>query len=196
MVRRGEFENLPLLSRGAVGGGVGCPSETKVRRGLRVVHGDKELAEKLGRNDLCPCGSGRRFAELLVVATADRDAATVDQPPRSSNIQAAVRSESKHPRPGRSRGVHVHEMPTREAADRPIGAPPIYGKIHPSSPPSLEGLFGQGLGLDAEAAASRLPPLDEEGLSRRPRLSLPVLVSRQEPHTEVQPKSEIQQTPQ
>jgi uncharacterized protein YecA (UPF0149 family) len=26
-----------------------------------LVHGDKELLEKLGRNDLCPCGSGRRF---------------------------------------------------------------------------------------------------------------------------------------
>jgi len=39
----------------------GFPSETQVRRGLRVVHGDKELREKLGRNDLCPCGSGRSF---------------------------------------------------------------------------------------------------------------------------------------
>ena len=39
----------------------GFPSETKVKRGLRVVHGDKELVEKLGRNDLCPCGSGKRF---------------------------------------------------------------------------------------------------------------------------------------
>jgi len=43
----------------------GFPSETKVKRGLRVVHGDKELIEKLGRNDLCPCLSGRRFQELL-----------------------------------------------------------------------------------------------------------------------------------
>jgi hypothetical protein len=25
------------------------------------VHGEKELTEKLGRRDLCPCGSGRRF---------------------------------------------------------------------------------------------------------------------------------------
>src|SRR5450755_2092438 len=39
----------------------GFPSETHVKRGLRVVHGDIELLEKLGRNDLCPCGSGRRF---------------------------------------------------------------------------------------------------------------------------------------
>ncbi len=39
----------------------GFPSETQVRKGPRVVHGNKELVEKLGRNDLCPCGSGRRF---------------------------------------------------------------------------------------------------------------------------------------
>nr|QIG99646.1 hypothetical protein G6P99_36905 [Bradyrhizobium sp. 6(2017)] len=41
------------------------PSETHVKRGRRVVHGDVELSEKLGRNDLCPCGSGRRFQGLL-----------------------------------------------------------------------------------------------------------------------------------
>jgi len=43
----------------------GYPSETQVERGDRIVHGDKELSEKLGRNDPCPCGSGRRFQELL-----------------------------------------------------------------------------------------------------------------------------------
>jgi len=43
----------------------GYPSETKVKRGARVVHGEKELVEKLGRNDLCPCGSGRYFQALL-----------------------------------------------------------------------------------------------------------------------------------
>lgn len=36
-----------------------------MKRGNRVVHGDKELLEKLGRNDPCPCGSGRSFQELL-----------------------------------------------------------------------------------------------------------------------------------
>jgi uncharacterized protein YecA (UPF0149 family) len=41
------------------------PSETKVKRGRRFVHGDVELVEKLGRNDLCPCGSGLRFQSLL-----------------------------------------------------------------------------------------------------------------------------------
>lgn len=39
----------------------GFPSETRVEKGWRVVHGTKELTEKLGRNDLCPCGSGRTF---------------------------------------------------------------------------------------------------------------------------------------
>jgi uncharacterized protein YecA (UPF0149 family) len=43
----------------------GFPSEKHVKRGLRIVHGDKELSEKLGRNDLCPCGSGRRFQKVL-----------------------------------------------------------------------------------------------------------------------------------
>jgi hypothetical protein len=36
-----------------------------VKRGLRIVHGDKELVEKLGSNDPCPCGSGRRFQGML-----------------------------------------------------------------------------------------------------------------------------------
>jgi uncharacterized protein YecA (UPF0149 family) len=39
----------------------GYPSETQVKRGIRIVHGDKLLEEKLGRNDPCPCGSGKRF---------------------------------------------------------------------------------------------------------------------------------------
>ena len=43
----------------------GFPSETRVGKGQRIVHGDKELVEKLGRRDQCPCGSGRRFQELL-----------------------------------------------------------------------------------------------------------------------------------
>jgi uncharacterized protein YecA (UPF0149 family) len=38
----------------------GFPSETRVKRGLRFVRGgEKELVEKLGRNDPCPCGSGK-----------------------------------------------------------------------------------------------------------------------------------------
>ena len=43
----------------------GFPSETRVKRGDRVVGGGKELSEKLGRNDPCPCGSSRLFQALL-----------------------------------------------------------------------------------------------------------------------------------
>ncbi len=43
----------------------GFPSQTQVKRGEQLVHGSKELEEKLGRNDVCPCGSGRRFQALL-----------------------------------------------------------------------------------------------------------------------------------
>ena len=35
----------------------GYPSETRVKRGVQIVHGEKQLEEKLGRNDPCPCGS-------------------------------------------------------------------------------------------------------------------------------------------
>ena len=43
----------------------GFPSEARVKRGDRIVHGTKELSEKLGRKDPCPCGSGRSFQTLL-----------------------------------------------------------------------------------------------------------------------------------
>ena len=43
----------------------GYASETRVERGARCVHGDKELLEKPGRKDPCPCGAGRRLQELL-----------------------------------------------------------------------------------------------------------------------------------
>jgi uncharacterized protein YecA (UPF0149 family) len=44
----------------------GFPSETQVKCGDRVVHGDKLLEEKLGRNDRCPCGSGKRFRKCCM----------------------------------------------------------------------------------------------------------------------------------
>jgi uncharacterized protein YecA (UPF0149 family) len=40
-------------------------SESWVKRGERTVGLDTELIEKLGRNDPCPCGSGRRFPAVL-----------------------------------------------------------------------------------------------------------------------------------
>ncbi len=42
------------------------PPETQFKRGERIVHGDKLLEEKLGRNDLCPCGSGQRFKKCCL----------------------------------------------------------------------------------------------------------------------------------
>ncbi len=62
---RPKLRQPPLLSSPLASGGRGYPSETQVRRGRRVVHGHKQLVEKLGRNDLCPCGSGRRFQTVL-----------------------------------------------------------------------------------------------------------------------------------
>ncbi len=44
----------------------GYPSETKVRVGKRIVHGDKLLEEKLGRNDLCPCGSRKLLRQCCL----------------------------------------------------------------------------------------------------------------------------------
>ena len=44
----------------------GFPSETQVKVGRRIVHGCKELEEKLGRNDLCPCGSRKRFKKCCL----------------------------------------------------------------------------------------------------------------------------------
>lgn len=57
---KAAFSDEPMSKRRR-----GYPSETHVKRGARVVHGDKDLSEKLGRNDLCPCQSGRRFQALL-----------------------------------------------------------------------------------------------------------------------------------
>jgi len=37
----------------------GFPSETQIKKGYEIVHGNEELCEKLGRNDPCPCGSLR-----------------------------------------------------------------------------------------------------------------------------------------
>ena len=44
---------------------MGFSFETGVKRGDRIVRGSKELSEKLGRNDPCPCGSARSFQALL-----------------------------------------------------------------------------------------------------------------------------------
>ena len=56
----------------------GYPSETQVKRGVRVVHADKLLEEKLGRNGLCPCGSGKRFKKCCLRIYGCDPAAVLD----------------------------------------------------------------------------------------------------------------------
>ncbi|WP_375540262.1 SEC-C metal-binding domain-containing protein [Nocardia sp. XZ_19_385] len=53
------------VSSGPASGVGGSLSETRVKRGSRTVGVDKELIEKLGGKDPCPCGSGRRFQQVL-----------------------------------------------------------------------------------------------------------------------------------
>jgi uncharacterized protein YecA (UPF0149 family) len=59
MAHKHEWEesNFEIISKRRKG----FPSETQVKRGVRIVHGDKQLSGKLGRNDPCPCESGRSF---------------------------------------------------------------------------------------------------------------------------------------
>jgi hypothetical protein len=54
-----------LLSSPVASDAGGILSERRVGRGDRISRGDKELLEKLGRDDPCPCGSGRRFQTVL-----------------------------------------------------------------------------------------------------------------------------------
>ena len=57
------------LARNALDYGRGGQADIETigdpKRGVRIVHGEIELTEKLGRNDLCPCGSGLRFQGVL-----------------------------------------------------------------------------------------------------------------------------------
>ena len=60
----------------------GFPSEAKVKRGSRGVQtalGFKDFVEKLGRRDLCPCGSGRVFQGVLPEVGAVLDGSNRDE---------------------------------------------------------------------------------------------------------------------
>jgi hypothetical protein len=50
----------------------GFASETRVKRGVRKVHIEKELSEKLGRNDLLPLRVEQKIQELLYANQAIR----------------------------------------------------------------------------------------------------------------------------
>jgi hypothetical protein len=53
----------------------GFASESRVKRWQRIVHGDKELIEKLGRNDPCPCGVGTPLSSGAACEVVDFDGA-------------------------------------------------------------------------------------------------------------------------
>jgi SEC-C motif-containing protein len=87
-----------------------------VKRGVRIVHGDKNL-EELGRNDPCPCGSGRRAQRIPALVMEGLNEwivqafAFIDGPPAGAS--AAARSSTTGTgsiQPGRtasaSAGVH------------------------------------------------------------------------------------------
>jgi uncharacterized protein YecA (UPF0149 family) len=61
-----EFDDQPFFFEQMSKRRKGFPSESQVKRGKRIVHGDKEFSEKLGRNDLCPCGSGIQFKKCCL----------------------------------------------------------------------------------------------------------------------------------
>ena len=96
----------------------GYPSETNVKRGLRSVRGgEKELVEKLGRHDPCPCGSGRRFAKCCMTGGRFRWG--------GAEGLLAVRGVPIGLAPiGRDLAGAVLELPRRIGEDRPEPPPP------------------------------------------------------------------------
>ncbi|MGO9956395.1 MAG: SEC-C metal-binding domain-containing protein, partial [Solirubrobacteraceae bacterium] len=83
----------------------GFPSETRVKHGDHTARGGEvELLERLGNNDLCPCGSGRRFQELLpqqrpllTAPAATTTAADVLPEPRPQRRMSAVKIKTFGP---------------------------------------------------------------------------------------------------
>ncbi len=75
----------------------GFPSETRVKRGVRVVRGTKDLTEKLGRNDPCPCGSASLFQAVLLarrmLLTAQDVITTSAEHRRSPDVESCPRGK-------------------------------------------------------------------------------------------------------
>ncbi|MGH9825934.1 MAG: SEC-C metal-binding domain-containing protein [Blastocatellia bacterium] len=79
-----------------------------MKRGNRVVHGFKELSEKLGRNDPCPCGSGLRFQPVLL---AERTLGWVPSRPLLLEVVAGSRGKE----------VELNPAGRHNAGSRPVG---------------------------------------------------------------------------
>lgn len=75
---------------------------------FRVVRDGKELNEKLGRNDLCPCGSHRKFQELLHACWSLRRHTA--QPLLSLNNNRAQPRALFVP-PARGLSAYAHQLP-------------------------------------------------------------------------------------
>jgi hypothetical protein len=88
----------------------GFPSETQVKKGLRIVHGDKELLEKLGRNDPRPCGSLRKFKHCRMRTVSRRNSSSKWSAARNetswNNCNAGQKSRSEF----RSKDTHCIEI--------------------------------------------------------------------------------------
>ena len=98
LTKKGFFESTSKRRRG-------YPSEMQVKRGVRIVHGDKRLDEKLGRNDPCPCGSARSFQALL---PHDR---MVSMDPIATNIPDKIGSSANMILRVWQRGANVQSVP-------------------------------------------------------------------------------------
>ena len=102
----------------------GYPSETRVKRGDRGVQtpaGFKDFEEKLGRNDLCPCGSGKCFQEVL---PAIRQALTA----HSGTSIAANDNNLKH-KPGLALGFVFRALPAASTRCRNVRRQKLFRRI-------------------------------------------------------------------
>jgi 3' terminal RNA ribose 2'-O-methyltransferase Hen1 len=97
-----------------------------VKRGPRVVHGDKELVEKLGRNDPCPCGSGRRFQGVLPHLGAVSSSGTITNA-EIFNGKAMLLTLTTTHQPATDLGFLLHKHPDKhQEFSLPFGTAHVF----------------------------------------------------------------------
>jgi len=96
--KKAAFERMSKRRRG-------FPSEACVKRGFRIVHGDKELTEKLGRNDDARVAAGGRFKKCCMRADASTaSVVTTTNADDADPMMSAGPVGDPCPGPGSSRG--------------------------------------------------------------------------------------------